>query len=58
MVWLDPAHAYVSVPHEMIQLSLEMHHVPDNIRKMLKKYIHGFSMQFTTKEYTTDWINL
>eukprot|EP00745_Piridium_sociabile_P028415 TRINITY_DN45749_c0_g2_i1.p1 TRINITY_DN45749_c0_g2~~TRINITY_DN45749_c0_g2_i1.p1 ORF type:complete len:112 (-),score=15.56 TRINITY_DN45749_c0_g2_i1:4-339(-) len=25
---------------------------------MLKKYIYGFSMQFSTKEYTTGWINL
>ena len=58
VVWLDLANAYGSVPHEMIQLALEMYHVPKNIRNMLKKYFNGFSMRFSTKEYTTDWINL
>ena len=58
VVWLDLANAYGSVPHDMIQLALEMHHVPENIRNMLRKYFDGFSMRFSTKEYTTDWINL
>ena len=58
VVWLDLANAYGSVPHEMIQVALEMHHVPKNICLMLKKYFDGFSMRFSTKEYTTDWINL
>ena len=58
VVWLDLANAYGSVPHEMIQLALKMHHVPENICLMLKKYFDGFQMRFSTKEFTTDWINL
>ena len=58
VIWLDLANAYGSVPHKMIQLALEMHHVPKNIREMLKSYFDGFSMRFSTKEYTTSWVNL
>ena len=58
VVWLDLANAYGSVPHDMIQLALEMYHIPENIRTMLRKYFQGFSMRFSTKEYTTDWIDL
>ena len=58
VVWLDLANAYGSVPHEMIQVSLQMFHVPPNIREMLKTYFDGFSMRFSTKEYTTSWIDL
>ena len=58
VIWLDLANAYGSVPHEMIQLSLETYHVPPKIREMLKTYFDGFSMRFSTREYTTCWINL
>ena len=58
VVWLDLANAYGSVPHEMIQMSLKAYHVPENIRKMLDRYFGGFTMRFSTKEYTTNWVNL
>merc|ERR1712240_820684 len=58
VVWLDLANAYGSVPHKMIQMSLQMYHVPPNIRDMLKTYFDGFSMRFSTKEYTTKWVDL
>ena len=58
VVWLDLANAYGSVPHQMIQMTLEMYHVPSNIRQMLRRYFDGFSMRFSTKDYTTDWIDL
>lgn len=58
VIWLDLANAYGSVPHEMIQMSLQAYHVPPNIREMLKIYFDGFSMRFSTKEYTTSWIDL
>ena len=45
VIWLDLANAYGSVPHKMIQLALEMHHVPKKIREMLKSYFDGFSMR-------------
>ncbi|KAL8576149.1 hypothetical protein ACOMHN_027804 [Nucella lapillus] len=56
-VGLDLANVYGSVPHKMIQLALEMYRVPETIQEMLKKYFDKFSMQFSTKEYTTAWAN-
>ncbi|GFO45642.1 reverse transcriptase [Plakobranchus ocellatus] len=58
VVWLDLANAYGSVPHEMIQLALRMYHVPEVIQVMLDDYFSGFSMRFSTNNYTTNWINL
>ena len=58
VVWLDLANAYVSVPHQMIQLALRMCHVPEDIQVMLDKYFNGFRMRFSTDSYNTDWINL
>ena len=58
VIWLDLANAYGSVPHQMIQLSLSMYHVPEEICRMLETYFAGFQMRFSAKEYTTDWINL
>ena len=52
------ANAYGSVPHQMIQLALRMHHVPEDIQGMLDTYFNGFRMRFSTNSYTTDWINL
>ena len=58
VVWLDPANAYRSVPHQMIQLTLRTYHVPEDIQMMLDKYFRGFRMKFSSNSYTTDWINL
>ena len=58
VVWLDLANAYGSVPHDLIQLALKMHHVPPNICTMIKKYFDGFHMRFSTQEYTTEWVGL
>ena len=58
VIWLDLANAYGSVPHSMIQLALDMYHVPNEIKDMLKAYFAGFKMRFTTEAYTTKWIDL
>ena len=58
IIWLDLANAYGSVPHQMIQLALRMHHVPEDIQVMLDDYFRDFWMRFSTNSYTIDWINL
>ncbi|KAK3782898.1 hypothetical protein RRG08_004696 [Elysia crispata] len=42
----------------MIQLTLRMCHVPEDIRVMLDDYFSGFQMRFSTNSYTTDWIKM
>ncbi|GFO37459.1 reverse transcriptase [Plakobranchus ocellatus] len=55
VIWLDLANAYGSVPYEMIQLTLRMYHVPEDIQVMLYDYFNGFCMSFSTNNYTTSW---
>ena len=58
VVWLDLANAYGSLPKQMIQLALRMHHVPQDIHVMLDKYFNSCWMRFSTNGFTTDWIDL
>ena len=58
VIWLDLANAYGAVPHQMVQMALEMHHVPEGIRKMLESYFSKFKMRFSTMNYTTNWASL
>jgi hypothetical protein len=36
VIWLDLANAYGSVPHQMIQKTLQLYHVPIRFRQMLR----------------------
>ena len=58
VIWLDLANAYGSVPHSLLWKALEMHHVPDTVIDILKKYFSHFKMRFTTTSYTTAWTEL
>lgn len=58
VIWLDLANAYGSVPHQMLWQALQMYHVPPEIATMLERYFQGFTARFSTKEYTTAWIEL
>ena len=55
VIWLDLANTYGSVSHQMILLSLQMYHIPDEISKMVGTHFNGFLVRFATKEYTTNW---
>ena len=57
VIRLDLVNANGSVPHQMILLSIQMYHIPEEISKMLRTY-YGFLMRFTTKECTTNWNRL
>ena len=54
VIWLDLTHAYGSVPHQIVLLSLRMYRIPEEISKMLGTYFDGFLMQLTPKDYTTN----
>lgn len=58
VVWLDLANAYGSVPHQLLWKTLEAHHVPNSVVKILQDYFQGFSMRFSTRTYTTAWVPL
>ena len=58
VVWLDLANAYGSVPHKLIEFSLEFFHVPEKLQMYLMKYYQAFHMRFSTAEYLTQWQRL
>jgi len=58
VIWLDLANAYGSMPHKLVQLTLERYHVPEKIRKMLQRYYDLFKMRLIVQDYTTAWQRL
>ncbi|GFO30016.1 collagen alpha-1(iv) chain [Plakobranchus ocellatus] len=57
-VWLDLANAYGFAPHQMIQQTLRMYHILEDIQIMLEDSFNGLKMMFLTESYATDWIIL
>ena len=58
VVWLDLANAYGSIPHQLIQETLEHYHVPVHARKLIMNYFSNIHLRFSTKNFTTSWIAL
>ncbi|XP_076113419.1 uncharacterized protein LOC143081070 [Mytilus galloprovincialis] len=56
--WLDLANAYGSIPHKLVDLTLERYHVPPTIRTMLREYFDKIEMRFTAGDFTTAWQRL
>merc|ERR1712055_51021 len=55
VVWLDIAHGYGSIPHNLIQIALRRAHVPEGFCKLVESYYADMNIRFTTKEFTTEW---
>ncbi|XP_063418448.1 uncharacterized protein LOC134701249 [Mytilus trossulus] len=58
VVWLDLANAYGTVPHMLIQQSLDHYHIPDHFKKVIRSYLSGIELRFTTSTFTTTWQKL
>lgn len=58
MIWLDLANAYGSVPHKLIQATMDFFWIPRSVQTVLLKYYNRFKMRFTTGEFTTEWQRL
>lgn len=58
VLWLDLANAYGSIPHKLVQLTMERYHIPQKTREMLQNYFDSFLMRFTVGDYTTTWQRL
>ena len=57
-LWLDLANAYGSIPHKLVQLTLDRYHIPEKTRTLLQDYFDRFRMCFTVGDYTTRWQRL
>jgi hypothetical protein len=58
VLWLDLANAYGSIPHKLVELTLQKYHVPAQIQQLLKHYFDHFKMRFTVNDFTTSWQRL
>jgi hypothetical protein len=58
VVWLELTNAYGTVPHQLIDFSLKHHHVPEHIQRIVRSYYNDINLRFTTKNFTTSWIQL
>ena len=55
VVWLDLANAYGSIPHKLIEFSLDFFHVPRKLKSFLMDYYTSFQMRFSAGNYLTQW---
>ena len=53
VIWLDLANAYGTVPHKLIELTLDKYHIPLVFREMIMDYYNCFHIRFTTENFTT-----
>uniref|UniRef100_A0A3B1JAJ2 Reverse transcriptase domain-containing protein n=1 Tax=Astyanax mexicanus TaxID=7994 RepID=A0A3B1JAJ2_ASTMX len=55
VLWLDLANAYGSIPHKLVQTTLERHHVPGQVAELIMNYYDQFSMRVSTGSITSEW---
>ncbi|XP_056314571.1 uncharacterized protein LOC130229674 [Danio aesculapii] len=58
VLWLDLTNAYGTIPHKLVDLTLETYHVPERFRKLLQCYYGKFHIRFTCRDFTTEWQRL
>ncbi|XP_052261255.1 uncharacterized protein LOC127865289 [Dreissena polymorpha] len=58
VVWLDLDNAYGSIPHKLIEKSLEQYHVPEHVCNLVKDYYRGIKLRFAVGDQTTAWQSL
>lgn len=55
VLWLDLANAYGSIPHKLVETSLDRRHVPIEIRDLILDYYSCFSLRVTSGTSTSAW---
>ncbi|XP_075304756.1 retrovirus-related Pol polyprotein from type-1 retrotransposable element R2 [Odontesthes bonariensis] len=53
VLWLDLANAYGSMPHKLVETSLDRHHVPGKIKDLILDYYSCFSLRVTSGTVTS-----
>lgn len=44
--WLESANAYGSIPHNLIQVALNLYHIPDKIQGITTSYLRDTKLRF------------
>ena len=58
VLWLDLSNAYGSIPHKLVQMTLQRYHVPEKVQDLLQDYFNRLKMRFTVGNYVTEWQRL
>ncbi|XP_061589349.1 uncharacterized protein LOC133454644 [Cololabis saira] len=58
VLWLDLANAYGSIPHKLVETSLDRHHVPGKIKEVILDYYSCFSLRVTSGTVTSTFHRL
>ena len=58
VLWLDLANAHGSIPHKLVDLTLERYHVPDKYCKIIDDYFNKIKLRFTVGNDVTTWQRL
>lgn len=58
VLWLDISNAYGTIPHKLVDLTLQAYHVPGKVQHLLQEYFNRFRMRFTCGHFTTSWQRL
>ena len=51
---LDSKNAFGEVEHNLIMKILDYHHVPDEIKSIIREYYRDYTISISTKDYVTD----
>lgn len=45
VLWLDLTNAYSSIPHRMVEITLEKHHIPQQVKGLILNFYSKFSLR-------------
>ncbi|XP_049324773.1 uncharacterized protein LOC125789951 [Astyanax mexicanus] len=58
VLWLDLANAYGSVPHKLVEITLNHYHIPHKIKDLILNYYGNFRLRVTSGSTTSNWHRL
>ena len=58
VMWLDLANAYGSIPHKLVETTLQRHYLPSKVINLIAHYYDNIKIRFTVGEFTTAWQRL
>ncbi|XP_053183947.1 LOW QUALITY PROTEIN: uncharacterized protein LOC128367182 [Scomber japonicus] len=58
VLWLDLANAYGSIPHKLVETTLDHHQIPCMIKDLILDYYGDFMLRVTSGSITSNWHRL
>lgn len=58
VLWLDLTNAYGYIPHKLLEVALEKHHVPQKVKDFFLDYCSKFILRVSSDQLTSEWHQL